>query len=267
MRREFVRASGTIAAAALFALAATAAQAASISFTENFATSYPASVPANVGASGAPSFDPPAVSLPATPQTLSLEKFDAALGILTGAQLDLGWIVAPIGVDFSMQVTPISLTAPTNVVGTVDTLVFGTFDVPLLGDSGSASSAAGGAILTISGMVVPGADTASESYVQPGVLPSFSFFHSLPGQLAALTGAGSFFDIDMTLELFVDLACSGQAANCDLSAVIGSAAAWTGYATITYFYDTPRIVVSEPATLPVLALGLLGLVALRRRAA
>lgn len=256
-----------MAAAALLALAVSAAQAASISFTDNFATSYPATVPATVGASGVPSFDPPPVSLPAPSQTLSLEKFDATLGTLTGAQLDIGWTVAPIGVDFSMQVTPVSLTAPTNVVGTVDTLVYGTFAVALLGDSGNASSPAGGATLTISGTVVPGADMASESYIQPGVVPSFSFFHSLPGQLLALTGAGSFFDIDLTLDLIVDLACSGQAQNCDLSTVIGSAASWTGYATITYFYDTPRIVVSEPATLPVLALGLLGLVALRRRAA
>ena len=264
MCREFVKASGTMAAAALLALAATAADAASISFTDNFATSYPSGTPASVGASGVPSFDPPPVSLPAPAQTLSLEKFNASLGTLTGAQLDIGWTVAEIGVDFSMQVTPVSLTAPTNVIGTVDTLVYGTFAVALLGDSGSASSPAGGATLTLSGMVAPGAGPASEGYTQPGVTPAFSFVHSLPAQLLALTGAGSFFDIDLTLDLIVDLACAGQAQNCSLNTVIGSAAAWTGYATVTYFYDTPRLELPEPATLPVLALGLLGLVALRR---
>ena len=254
-----------VAAAAVAAVAWTAgARAATVSYSDSFGDVYPLAASGGVSLYGSAPVEG-TVDLFGAAQQLTLPKFDPGLGSLTGVSLQVRDVAADalIFLELTGFAGPSAPTA--QVSGSSSSRVATSFSVPLTGWLGNSTGPTDGAILfDASGPDGGLGFTTTLSYLQRGIDFLVTFTAGAP-DLPSFVGAASFFDVFFDLTLHYDVDCSStSSSNCRVETSMTDRPAWTGEATVTYVYD-PALRVSEPATLPLLAFGLIGLAAMARR--
>lgn len=254
-----------VAAVTIAAVALTAgAHAASISYSGSFSDVY--TLPSSGGVSV---FGPaPVIAsslLNGIPQGVVLPKFDPGLGALTGASVQMHETADDVTIYLDLTGYAGSSSSTAHVSGSSSSQVGIHYSIPVLGWSTSVTSPTDGTGGSGSGPDDGSGFSFTLSYQQRGI--DLSVTHSATtAELPSFVGAASFFVVMFQLSLDYDVYCNSVSSDyCRVATYLIERPAWTGEATVTYLYDPAVVRVAEPAALPLLGFGLIGLAALRRR--